>query len=679
MHAAEITTSWLLWIPLLPLAGAVVNGGLALLGRPLDEAKASLLGCATVAASAVLATAAFFLVLSHEEPVRLVADAYTWIQSGRLEIPIRFAVDRLSALMLLVVCWVGLLIHVYSRGYMHGDEGFARFFTYLNLFMFSMLVLVLGASLPVLFVGWEGVGLCSYLLIGFWFTDIKNAQAGKKAFVVNRIGDFGFLLGMFVLFWGAWKAGAPTLDIQGLAALADKLGEQSITLWGFSMRLPTVAGLLLFVGACGKSAQIPLYVWLPDAMAGPTPVSALIHAATMVTAGVYMTSRMHFLYEASPVALTLIALVGALTAFFAATIALVQNDIKKVLAYSTVSQLGYMFLGVGSGAFAAGVFHLYTHAFFKACLFLGAGSVMHGLSNNTDIRVMGGLRKKMPHTWMTFGLSTLAIAGVPGLAGFFSKDEILWKAFSNANFLVPPLIPGHEALTRCLPLVLWSLGAVTALCTAFYMGRLFFLTFHGESRTPHDIAHHTHESPAAMTAPLWILAAGAVLAGYAGVPHFLGGSNRIEHWLGGVFEGHAAAEAAAGHADLGRLEPLLAGVSALIGVGGLCLAYLFYIVRPKIPGRIARVFARLYRVLLNKYYVDEAYEAAVVEPVRRASESFLWKIVDVKLIDGLVRGLGAASRAAGRALSAIENGFAGTYAVGMLLGTVLILSYLALR
>ncbi len=677
MHeVSQIQAQWLLLLPLLPLIGFAVNGGAVLLGRSLPEKRVAAIACSFVLGSALLATAAFLRVLGADEPIRLVADGWHWIAAGRLDIPILLVVDRLAGLFIMVICWIGLLIHIYSAGYMHGDPGFGRFFAYLNLFMFSMLVLVLGGSLPILFVGWEGVGLCSYLLIGFWYEHLPNAQAGKKAFVVNRIGDFGFLLGMFVLFWAAWKAGAPSLEIQSLGELIDEISVQSVTLLGVPVRLPTLAAFLLFVGACGKSAQIPLYVWLPDAMAGPTPVSALIHAATMVTAGVYLTARLHFVYAASPVVMTIVACVGAATALMAATIALVQNDIKKVLAYSTVSQLGFMFLGVGAGAPAAGVFHVYTHAFFKACLFLGSGSVMHALANNTDVRIMGGLRKKMPHTWLTFGIATIAIAGVPGFSGFFSKDEILWKVWSSHTLFIPPIVPGHEALTHLLPPLLWSVACVAAFCTAFYMGRVFLLTFHGKSRTPHDIEHHIHESPASMTGVLWVLAIGSILAGYVGVPHFLGGHNRIEGWLGAVL---GAVHGEEGAAHEGSAEALLAGLSSLIGIGGLALAWFFYIAKPEIPGKIAGAFQSAYRVLSNKYYVDELYEAVFVTPVRKFSEAALWKVADVQIIDGLVRGAGRASQAVGRAFARVENGFASSYAAAMLLGAVLVAGYLALR
>ena len=710
MHEADIHAQWLLLIPLLPLLGAMVNGALTLSGNPLSERKTALLGCLTVLGSALLATNALIIVLSHEEPVRLTATAWEWIASGRLSIPVSLVVDRLSALYITFICWIGLLIHIYSQGYMHGDKGFSRFFTYLNLFMFSMLTLVLGSSLPILFVGWEGVGLCSYLLIGFWYEGTENAKAGKKAFVVNRIGDFAFLLGMFVIFWGTWQLDHATLEVAGLQGQIAGLAEQTITLWGFSMRLPTVAAILLFIGACGKSAQIPLYVWLPDAMAGPTPVSALIHAATMVTAGIYMCARMHFLFSESPVALTLIAITGATTALFAASIALVQNDIKKVLAYSTVSQLGYMFMGIGAGAYAMGIFHVFTHAFFKACLFLGAGSVMHAMSNNTDIRLMGGLRKHMPHTWLTFLISTIAIAGVPGFSGFFSKDEILAKTVMNHGYFVPPIVPGHETLTALMPGVLWGMGVLAAFCTAFYMTRILYLTFHGEERwveahvpaevdalkeaksridaygfevTPQQL--HPHESPVSMTGPLWVLAMGAIFAGYVGLPHFLGGHLAIEGWLGGIFDSahaavaeHGAHGAEAAHGDTAK-EMSFAIISTVIAFAGIGAALFCYAVKPGLTKTLGDALSAVRRVLSNKYYIDEIYDFVFVTPIRRFSESVLWRVIDERVIDGTVRGVGTAARGLGGILSRAENGIVGSYAVGMLLGVVIILGYLALR
>src|SRR5688500_6030798 len=544
-------------IPLLPFVGFVIN---AFLGRRLPKSVSGGVACLAIIGSFVLS----FLVVHgvgaggdlvhHAEPVR--QRLFTWLPSGELQMPLEFYLDRLSALMILVVTGIGSLIHIYSTGYMHeeSDSEYARYFSYLNLFAAFMLVLVLGANFPVMFVGWEGVGLCSYLLIGFWFRKQSAADAGKKAFIVNRIGDFGFILGMLLIF-----ATFGTLDFQAVAAAASGMATET---WG--MGVLTVATLLLFLGATGKSAQIPLYVWLPDAMEGPTPVSALIHAATMVTAGVYMIGRNAELFSHAPVTLLIVAIVGGVTALMAGTIGLVKNDIKRVLAYSTVSQLGYMFLAMGMGAYAAGIFHLYTHAFFKALLFLGSGAVIHALAGEQDIRNMGGLKKALPITYWTFLIGTIAIAGVPFFSGFFSKDEILWKTYSS----------GHYGI--------WIVAVVTSLLTAIYMFRLVFLTFHGERRNDapapagstahhvhgtlhsHDTPHrdHLHDAPPAMAIPLILLAVGSIVAGFVGVPHALGGSNRIETFLEPAFHAGQAPGSGLqtpGHESLesgaGSLEP----------------------------------------------------------------------------------------------------------------------------
>ncbi len=478
------------WIPLIPLLGSVIN---VFFGQALGRKNAAVLGCAAVGASFAIA----FYVFMQLPPAGIFRDiVYNWIESGSFKVNLSLQVDALTAVMLLIVTGIGFLIHVYSLGYMGHDEGMVRFFIYLNLFIFFMLVLVMADNLLLLFVGWEGVGLCSYLLIGFWYDDPNNTIAGNKAFIVNRIGDFGFILGIFLLVTELGRQGIWTLDFAELQKHVKMMNPATIAL----------ITLLLFIGATGKSAQIPLFVWLPDAMAGPTPVSALIHAATMVTAGVYMTARLHFLFALAPATLSLIALIGAATAFFAATIALTQNDIKKVLAYSTVSQLGYMFLAVGMGAFSAAIFHLFTHAFFKACLFLGSGSVIHALGGEQDMRKMGGLKAHMPKTYWTYVVATLAIAGAPLTAGFFSKDLILWQAFSHGAY------------------VLWGIGVVTAGMTAFYMFRQLFMVFHGECRADDHAKAHLHESPASMTLPLIILAAGSIFTGWLGAPEYLWGS-----------------------------------------------------------------------------------------------------------------------------------------------------------
>jgi len=662
------------WIVAAPLAGAIVNG---LFGRRMNrrgEGLISLVGCGSVAVSFALALAVVARLLALPAESRLLVDhAYTWIQVGALRADVAFAVDPLAAVMLLVVTGVGFLIHVYSVGYMRRDPGYWRYFAYLNLFMFSMLLLVLGDNLLLLFVGWEGVGLCSYLLIGYWYEDPEKASAGKKAFVVNRVGDFGFLLGMFLLFWSLAQTGEPTLNFTEIAARVGTLADKTVSftlpfagpqVWG----LLTVIGLLLFVGATGKSAQIPLYVWLPDAMAGPTPVSALIHAATMVTAGVYMVARMHFLYDLAPGALQTVAVVGAATAIFAATMGIAQTDIKKVLAYSTVSQLGYMFLACGVGAYPAAIFHLMTHACFKGLLFLGSGSVIHGMSGEQDMRKMGGLAKLMPITTLTFLAATLAIAGIPPFAGFFSKDEILFEAVRTST-------------------ALWAVGATAALVTAFYMFRLFFLTFTGDCRADSETKHHVHESPAVMWVPLAILAVLSFTAGMIGWPEALGGSlvggNRFHHFLEPVFGAHGPAAAhAAGHAEPSELG--MAAVSVGIALLGIALAWLIYAkakgMIPMVLAMKSRAFDFLMRTVSNKYYVDELYDLAIVRPIHAVSETILFRIVDVRIIDGLVNGV--ASFVEGAAMNVIrrlQTGVAQTYALAMTAGMVAVILYIALR
>jgi NADH-quinone oxidoreductase subunit L len=581
-------------------------------------------------------------------------------------------IDQLSMVMVLVVTGVGTIIHFYSVGYMHGDRGYARYFSYLNLFMFAMLTLVTGQNLPLLFVGWEGVGLCSYLLIGFWYRDMIKAAAGKKAFIVNRIGDFAFLVGMFILFVVSGRLGHSTLDIPILKSMTEQHPQMF-------QGVATAVCLLLFAGACGKSAQIPLYVWLPDAMAGPTPVSALIHAATMVTAGVYMVARMSFLYEMAPVAMAIVAGVGAVTAIFAASIGFCQRDIKKVLAYSTVSQLGYMFIGVGVGAYAAGIFHLTTHAFFKACLFLGSGSVIHAMSGEQDMLKMGGLSKKMKVTSATFFIAALAIAGVPPLAGFFSKDEILWMAYSSS--VGPPWLPA----------ALWGVGFVTAGMTAFYVFRAVFLTFFGQDRVSPEAKAHLHESPAIMTGPLVLLAAGAALVGFLGMPQVLGGSNIFHHFLepvfggghGGQAEGHAVIQGAIDHAsaqavaasaggDGHTMEIVLMVVSVLAGLIGIFTAYSLYIRKPEVPGKIAAKVKGLYNLVFNKYYVDELYERTLVNPGYALSDRIFFKFCDTAIIEGIVNGLGITARIVGATVRLFQTGVVRTYAFFFLLGVLYI-------
>jgi len=525
-----------------------------------------------------------------------------------------------------------------------------------------MLLLVTGNNLLVMFVGWEGVGLCSYLLIGFWYEKDSASDAGKKAFIVNRVGDFGFLIGIFLLFMALGAKGVWTLNFAEIGRNAHLLDGQ----------LATIITLLFFVGAVGKSAQIPLYVWLPDAMEGPTPVSSLIHAATMVTAGVYMIARLNFLYSMAPDTLLVVAIIGVLTAFFAASIGFAQNDIKKILAYSTISQLGFMFIAMGVGAYAAGIFHLMTHAFFKGLLFLGAGSVMHAMSGELDMRNMGGLRKKTPVTYWTFFIACLAIAGIPGFSGFFSKDEILWKAFSSPQ--------GH--------LLIWLLAAVTAGMTAFYMFRLFFGTFHGECRASDEVKHHVHESPRIMTVPLMILAVLSLAGGYLGIPQVLGGGNAIEHFLAPVF-GHAetparaqaafeivssawASGAAAGHDS--SLELLLMAASVGIALVGIALAYLFYVKNPALPGRFTARFGRLHRWVYNKYFVDELYDFVFVRGIQRLG-AVLLKVADGWIIEGLINGTADALQRAGGRLRKVETGYVQEYAFAIIVGAIVVLGY----
>jgi NADH-quinone oxidoreductase subunit L len=661
-----------LWIiPFAPLLGAIVNGKLAALyarrekGSP--EWVVSLVGCAAPILSFLVAAVLFVQMRAAPASERLFTQTlYTWIAAGPVHVDFAFMVDALAMVMVLVVTGVGSIIHVYSVGYMHGDRGYARYFAYLNLFMFSMLMLVMAKSLPLLFVGWEGVGLCSYLLIGFWYRDMAKAAAGKKAFIVNRVGDFAFLLGMFLIFVTTMRVGHPTLDVPELRAL---VGEHPQVFGGIA----TAACLLLFVGATGKSAQIPLYVWLPDAMAGPTPVSALIHAATMVTAGVYMIARMSFLYDLAPAAMAVVATIGAATAIFAASIGFAQRDIKRVLAYSTVSQLGYMFMAVGVGAYGAGIFHLMTHAFFKACLFLGSGSVIHAMSGEQDMFRMGGLAKTMKVTAATFLIASLAIAGVPPLAGFVSKDEILWMTFSS------PIEPSW------LPYLLWAVAFVAAGMTAFYVFRAVFLTFYGEDRVSPEAKHHLHESPAMMTVPLVLLAAGSVLAGFLGWPAALRGGNWFHSWLAPVFGGHDAGHggehaladvagpvaASAGGHDA-TVEYALMALSVAIGLAGIFMAYRLYIKNPALPARITARLGRFYRMVFNKYYVDEVYEHTIVRPGYGLSDKVMFRFVDMGIIEGIVNGLGITARLAGATVRLFQSGVIRTYAFFLLLGFVLI-------
>jgi NADH-quinone oxidoreductase subunit L len=609
-------------IVVLPFVGFLLNG---LLGSRLGKGFVSAVGCGLPAA-AFAVTIKCVLDLKAGGWAPISETAYVWAMVGQDSFEIAFWFDRLTAVMALIVTGVGTLIHVYSTGYMHEDRSYARYFAYLNLFLFFMLLLVLGRSLLVLFVGWEGVGLASYLLIGFWFGDMDKAAAGKKAFIVNRIGDAGFLLGMFVIYSAVGTLDMPKINAAFMGAPVPAVSA-------------SLVGILLFIGATGKSAQIPLYVWLPDAMAGPTPVSALIHAATMVTAGVYLIARMSGIYLHAPEASAIIAAVGALTALMAATIALAQDDIKKVLAYSTVSQLGFMFVAAGVGAYGVAVFHVYTHAFFKACLFLGAGSVIHAMSGEQDIQKMGGLAKKIPITFFTFALATAAIAGIPPLAGFFSKDEILWYALASDR--------GGSWL-------LVGVMAFTALLTAFYMFRLLWLTFFGKPRMIKEVEHHIHESPPSMTSVLVILAVLSAVGGFLSIPHFL----EPMVALPGVRPGMDA------------YHYVVVGGSIAIALAGLAGAAFFFGGDASRAARVKAGFAGVYRVLSNKYWVDELYDRAINRPLVWISDAVFLRVGDRLLIDGTLDGLAAVAKSAAGRLARIQTGSLHKYAVLVLAGMV---------
>jgi NADH-quinone oxidoreductase subunit L len=645
------------YIVLLPLIGFLLNG---LFGKKLNSEKLSgIIGSGAVGLSFVVAALIFveMLRLPVEERSRVV-EVFRWISAGLFSINVAYQVDQLSIVMTLIVTGVGFLIHVYSIGYMHGDKGFWRFFAYLNLFIVMMLNLVLADNFLLMFLGWEGVGLCSFLLIGFWHDrkfetggyksgTATTSDAAKKAFIVNRIGDFGFLIAMFLIFQ-SFKS-LTFEDVFSQASAVFQPGD-TIVVW---------ITLLLFLGATGKSAQIPLYVWLPDAMAGPTPVSALIHAATMVTAGVYMVARCSIFYALAPAAMEVVAIIGLATAVFAGTMGLVQNDIKKVLAYSTVSQLGYMFLGLGVGAFAAGIFHVMTHAFFKALLFLGAGAVIHAMHEEQDIQKMGGLKSYLPWTYKTFLVAAFAIAGIPPLSGFFSKDEILWKAFSQGSFW------------------LWFFGWIGAGLTAFYMFRLVLLTFDGKERWSHH-DKHPHEAPATMRVPLQILAFLSIVGGLVGIPASLGGGNVIEHFLQPIFE-RSEIYLPVSHGEAGVTEYLLMFLSVVMAVGGISFARRIYLQQPNIAEEWAAKFKGFYKLLWNKYFVDEVYDAAIVSPIVKGSERLLWKWFDVGIVDGMVNGTASLINFVSSHLRKIQVGVAQSYALGFLFGIIVILGILILR
>ena len=654
MPAAPLSLLWV--VPALPLLGFAVNGTLAL-GRPGAKRAVSIVGVGTLALAFAASAFAVIEFAKLHAAGPLVFPYWEWLPVGELQVGFALQLDQLSAVMILVVTGVGALIHVFSIGYMHEDPGYARYFAYLNLFVFFMLILVLGANFPVMFVGWEGVGLCSYLLIGFWFNERINADAGKKAFIVNRIGDFGFLVAMLLIFWRIGSLDFGPVFARAPAAFAP------------GSALVTAITLFLFLGCTGKSAQIPLYTWLPDAMQGPTPVSALIHAATMVTAGVYLVARCGVLFALSPLGSAAVAGVGALTALFAATIALKQWDIKRVLAYSTISQLGYMFIGVGTGAYAAGIFHLATHAFFKALLFLGSGSVIHAMhrayhathahDDAQDMRNMGGLARHLPWTAGLMWIATLAIAGIPPFAGFFSKDEILGAAFA-------------EAEVRPLWYVFWAMGMAAALLTAFYMTRLMRYTFHGPNRTGDREREHLHEAPWVMTAPLVVLGALTVLGGGLNVPRLFGGGAFLEHWLEPVTSAAAGLHPVV---DTARTTEWALVVAAVL-VAALGMFAAFRLLRPAalVPARLAPPETGLARLLWKKWYVDELYDAIVVRPIVWISREVLWKIVDARMVDGLlVNGSAAVSRALGWMGSRLQTGEVGSYVMLFVIGVLAVL------
>jgi NADH-quinone oxidoreductase subunit L len=636
-----------LWIIIaLPLLGAAING---LLGKNFSKSIVNSVGIGSVALAFLSAAEAVreFSQLSADQ-IPWVKTYFTWITAGQFKVDFSLQVDQLTIIMLGVVTFVSLLVHIYSTGYMAHEEGYYRFFSYLNLFVFFMLTLVLAANVVLMFVGWEGVGLCSYLLIGFWFLKQSAISAGKKAFITTRIGDFGFTIGILLLFWTFKSVDFSTI-FQQLAHMQPETFVPSGVL--------TAISLLLFTGAIGKSAQLPLYVWLPDAMEGPTPVSALIHAATMVTAGVYMIARMNPLFSRAPFAMFVVALVGALTAFYAATIGLVQTDIKKVLAYSTVSQLGYMFLGLGVGAYASGVFHLMTHAFFKGLLFLAAGSVIHAMGGDQEMPHMGGLRSKIPITFWTMFIATFAITGIPGFAGFFSKDQILDAARSGPTANI----------------WLWLLGLIAAGLTSFYMFRLIFLTFFGKPRyDEHEV--HVHESPRNMTVPLIFLAILSTIGGWVAAPHLVGGTDYFEKFLHPVFTAYAPTGAetaleAAEPAGMMLLHALI-GWPVLIALAGLLLAWWFYIKNPQMPKKLAESLRAPYGLVLHKYYVDELYNAAIIRPLLWISTNVLWHGLDETVIDGTVNGVARVARESGSELREIQSGNARSYATWVVIGAV---------
>lgn len=627
ISASSTMGMYALLIVLLPLAGFLING---LFNKKIPFSLVGIIACLSI----IIPFGLSLLLFMNTPDQGVIIPVFEWIRAGNLAIDLSFKVDHLTLIMLLVITGVGSLIHLYSIGYMHHDEDYPRYMSYLNLFVFFMLMLVMGSNYVVMFAGWEGVGLCSYLLIGFWFKNNNYNDAAKKAFIMNRIGDLGFLLGLFLMYQ---RFGTLSFDLVFESARGVISGDSTLT----------AICLLLFIGAMGKSAQIPLYTWLPDAMAGPTPVSALIHAATMVTAGIYMIARSNALYILSPVASGVVAIIGVATALFAASIGLKQNDIKKVLAYSTVSQLGYMFAALGVGAYDTGMFHVVTHAFFKALLFLGSGSVIHAMSGEQDIRMMGGLKKHLPITHITFLIGVLAIAGVPGFAGFFSKDEILAKVYASGN-----------------P-VLFFLLAFTSVLTAIYMFRLYWLTFHGEFRGTHHQQQHLHESPATMTLPLIILAIASIVGGYMGMPEWMSKHHLFSHYLHPVMAG--ATHLHASH----TFEMIVLAVSVVVLIAIAYGTYNFYIKKKELPESDAQL-SGFSKILSRKYYIDELYENVITKPLNAVS-GFISRFVENQLIDGVVNGTGWATRGAGTMLRELQTGNIGFYVFAMVVGIILIL------
>lgn len=637
--------TYLLLIPFLPLFSFFVT---FLVGKHLGT-RCHWLPIVAVLTSFSCAVYAFFQVKNGHY---VNADLYTWISSGTMQVSVGFLLDELTSVMLIVVTSVSSLVHIYSVGYMKGEDGYYRFFSYLSLFTFSMLMLVLGNNFLQLFFGWEAVGLSSYLLIGFYYEKTSAADAGKKAFIVNRFGDFGFILGLFLIY-----ASFGTLHYEPIFAHVNQIAAQTFTILGMTFNLPTAIAILLFCGAVGKSAQLPLHVWLPDAMEGPTPVSALIHAATMVTAGVFLVARCNPIFELSHTALNVVTIVGAVTCLFAATIALTQTDIKRVVAYSTVSQLAYMFIGCGVGAYSAGIFHLFTHAFFKALLFLGCGSIILGMHHEQDVKYMGGLKKYMPITYITFLLATLSISGIPGLAGFFSKDEILAMAFVS-----------HVGAGKFA----WFIGTLVAGITAFYSFRLFFLIFHGEFRGTQKQKDHLKESPPVVTIPLILLAIGAVASGWFGIPAVLGGGAHWGHFLEPVL-GHPHVHPS--HST----EIILMIISVGVGVLGILLAWYMYMKKPELPQKVRDSFSTLYNISLNKYFVDELYGASIVKPMLTFSRRFILQFFDIVIIEGIVNGIPALIGRISGSARKLQDGLVSHYLAYMGGGIIVIIIWMVAR